>query len=123
IVALTRMTVALVPAAAASRAACVVTVTVVPPAPPVVPAAKPSAVFDQFPGSLPPPTWVNSHCMREMSEQVSCTTGLLPAVDPSRLLTHRPETPLVTRNLPDAAPDAANDHCCGAFVPSPQPHC
>src|SRR5689334_20012239 len=70
-----------------------------------------------------PPTWLNSHCIRATSEQVSCTTGLLPAVDPSLLLMHRPVATPVTRNLPLAAADAVNVHCWLVFVPSPQPHC
>jgi hypothetical protein len=48
-VALTRMTYDPLIAAYRLRSARSVTVTVVPPAPPVVPAAKPSALFDHRP--------------------------------------------------------------------------
>jgi hypothetical protein len=58
-----------------------------------------------------------------MSLQVSWTVGLLPAVEPSLLLTHRLLAVLVTRNLPLAAAEAVNVHCWLVFVPSPQPHC
>src|SRR5687767_6101816 len=70
-----------------------------------------------------PPTWLNSHCIRAMSEQVSWMIGLLPAVEPSRSLTHSPLAALAIVYLPDAAPDAAKDHRWLTFVPSPQPHC
>src|SRR5690242_4248454 len=97
------------------RSAYVVTVTVGPPAPPVVPPpveANPSAVFDQV--RRPPPvvgvvgaevaplTKLKDHCIRAMSEQVSSTIGLLPAVEPSLSLTHSPIATLFTRYLPEA---------------------
>jgi len=47
----------------------------------------------------------------------------LPAVEPSRLPTHRFVATLVTVYPPAAAPDAENRHSGGVFVPSPQPHC
>src|SRR4051794_39196647 len=53
---------------------------------------------------------VRFHCMRAMSEQVSCTIGLLPAVEPSWSLTHSPLSALVITYLPAAAADAENDH-------------
>src|SRR6185503_7517013 len=87
-----------------------------PPAPPVVPAANPSAALDHV-RPPPPPTWLKAHCMRATSAQVSWTIGLLPAVDPSLSLMHRL---LAMRYFP---PEAVNDHCWLAFVPSPQPHC
>ncbi len=55
-----------------------------------------------------PPTRLNDHCMRAMSEQASCTIGLLPAVEPSLSLRHRPLEALFTRYLPAAAVDAVN---------------
>src|SRR5689334_3262014 len=61
--------------------------------------------------------------MREMSEQVSCTIGLFPAVDPSRLLMHRPVATLRIRNLPDAADEALTVQSWLTLVPSPQPYC
>ena len=101
-----------------------VTVTVVPPAPPVVPPpveANPSAVFDQVrPDDVAvgaAPTRLNAHCMRAMSEQVSWTIGLSPAVEPSLSLMHRPLPTLTTRYLPDAADEAVNVHCWLVCVP------
>src|SRR5215469_2631647 len=82
------------------RSAYVLTVTVDPPAPPVVPPpveANPSAALDHV--RLPPPvvgadvaplTKLKDHCIRAMSEQVSSTIGLPPAVEPSLSLMHSP---------------------------------
>jgi hypothetical protein len=62
-------------------------------------------------------------CIRETSEQVSSTIGLLPAVEPSFVLMHSPDTTLLTRYLPAAAVEAVNVHSCGGLRPSPQPYC
>src|SRR5262245_267439 len=51
-----------------------------------------------------------------MSEHVSSTIGLPPAVEPSLSLTHRLVATLTTRYLPDAADEATNVHwrfACG----------
>src|SRR6185312_10550944 len=61
--------------------------------------------------------------MRAMSEQVSSTIGLLPAVDPSLSLMHSPVATDFTRYFPDAAVDAVNVHSWFTFVPSPHPYC
>src|SRR3954447_26306665 len=57
-----------------------------------------------------------------MSEQVSSTIGLLPAVEPSLSLTHRPDATLLTRYLPDAV-EAVKVQSWLLLVPSPQPYC
>src|SRR4051812_26685397 len=59
--------------------------------------------------------------MRATSEQVSCTIGLLPAVEESLSLTHSLDETLLARYLPDVD-DAVNVHCCQA-APLVQPHC
>jgi hypothetical protein len=66
---------------------------------------------------------LKDHCIREMSEHVSSTIGLLPAVEESLSLMHRPLETLLTRNLPAAAAEAANVHSWLVFRPFPQPYC
>src|ERR1700755_485291 len=58
-----------------------------------------------------------------MSEQVSSTIGLFPAVEPSLSLMHSPEATLLTRNLPAAAVEAVKVHSWLFLVASPQLYC
>jgi hypothetical protein len=55
--------------------------------------------------------------MRAMSEQLSSTIGLLPAVEPSLLLMQSPVAALLTRYLPAAAVEAVTDQVWLALAP------
>src|SRR5262245_46124500 len=57
-----------------------------------------------------PPTRLNDHCIRAMSEQVAWTIGLLPAVEPSLSLMHIDVAAFTTRYFPAAADEAVNVH-------------
>ena len=58
-----------------------------------------------------------------MAAQGSSTIGLFPAVEPSLVLTHRPDAAFRTRYLPAAAVEAVNVQSWLALVASPQFHC
>src|SRR5690348_14506866 len=72
-----------------------------PPRPPVATAPNPTAPGKATTGPDGAADVVlTDHCMRAMSEQVSSTIGLVPAVEPSLSLTHRPVPTLLMRYLP-----------------------
>src|SRR5262249_35624158 len=68
------------------------------------------------------PTRLKAICIRATSEQVSCTIGLPPAVEPPWSLTHWELAALTTSYLPGVADEAMNDQSW-LLCAEPQPHC
>src|SRR5690349_20949791 len=80
-----------------------------PPRPPVAEAPKPTAPGNARTGpelgpvvrpEVGPVTELKENCIRDMSEHVSSTIGLFPAVELSLSLRHKPVATFCTRNLP-----------------------